>query len=99
MILSSLLLASSLAPAGDGALSPKVEFAPPVQMVGGGQPLGGRKMYPSPAAHDVDGDGKLDLVLGDLPGRITWPRRGVDGMEREQPFEKTDGTQLNFSNW
>jgi hypothetical protein len=94
-----LLLASVLAPAGDGAALPEVRFAAPVLMTGADRPLGGTKMYPSPAAHDVDRDGKLDLVLGDLPGRITWSRRGAEGLEREQPFEKTDGTQLNFSNW
>ncbi|MBL6720365.1 MAG: hypothetical protein ISQ08_03045 [Planctomycetes bacterium] len=99
MTLLPLLLASALAPAGDGASSLEARFAPPALMTGADKPLGGTKMYPSPAAHDVDRDGKLDLVLGDLPGRITWSRRGTEGMEREQPFEKTDGTQLNFSNW
>lgn len=77
-------------------------FAPPVRIQAGDAFAGERRMYPSPAFHDVDGDGLLDLVVGDLPGRVTWARRMPgEGLrfEAEQPMKTASGEPLDFGNW
>lgn len=56
-------------------------------------------MYPSPAVFDVDGDGVLDVVIGDLAGRVTWARRAGAGLEAEQALKSADGKNLKFHNW
>lgn len=47
-------------------------FEPPVRLTVKDMPLNGlaKKRYPSPAVFDVDGDGKAELVIGDLMGNI-----------------------------
>ena len=85
------------AAAQDGEL-----FAPPVRIQAGDAFPGYGRMYPSPAFHDVDGDGLLDLVVGDLPGRVTWARRAPGEGVRflaEQPMKSAEGERLDFGNW
>jgi len=78
------------------------EFAPPERIMAGEQFLGYRRMYASPAFHDLNGDGILDVVVGDLPGRATLAT-GSKGFPRtfseERPLLATDGEQMDFSNW
>ena len=93
-----LLALAALAPSGDVG-DDLILFKAPVQLMAGNAELGRRKMYPSPAAFDVDGDGTQDLVLGGLSGRVTWSRRTADGLSSEKPMERTDGKQLSFNNW
>ena len=93
-----LLALAALAPSGD-ADDGLILFKAPVQFMAGDAEMGHKKMYPSPAAFDVDGDGIQDLVLGGLSGRVTWSRRTADGLGPEKPMERTDGKQLSFNNW
>lgn len=75
-------------------------FAAPVRLQAGDKLLGAGRLYPSPMAHDVDGDGRLDLVIGDLAGRLTVALRRADGTyAAETPLLAADGKRLDFANW
>ena len=82
---------------GDGG----VRFAPPVPI----SPAAAAKiesiLYPTPVLHDVDGDGALEMVIGDLPGNL-WVCEKAEGgpMEWSEPkaLEGPDGP-LKFDNW
>lgn len=79
-----------------------VRFAPPVRIRAGDAFLGEGRYYPSPVLHDVDGDKLLDLVVGDLFGRVTVARRRAGkavAFEGEQPLLDRDGKPLRFHNW
>ena len=87
----SLGLAAQAAPA---------QFAAPVRIDAGGKVAGHERMYPSPAFHDVNRDGRADLVVGDLRGIVTVALRNKDGsFDAEQPLKDRRGEQLKFSNW
>jgi hypothetical protein len=53
------------------AMAQAPEFAAPVRIEAGAKLLGENRLYPSPMLHDVNGDGLLDVVVGDLRGKIT----------------------------
>ena len=68
----------------------------------GGAPLASRIIYPSPRLLDIDLDGTLELVVGDLPGRVHVAEK-ADG---DDPYDwsalsnfATDGRPLKFHNW
>lgn len=98
---------ASLGLAGSGQLAAQgdavAEFSTPVRIHAGEAFAGGRRMYPSPALHDVNGDGHADLVVGDLPGRITvalrTPGEGPIGFGPEKPMKDRRGEHLKFNNW
>lgn len=79
------------------------QFAAPVRLEAGGRGLGEKRPYPSPVFHDVDRDGLLDLVVGDLPGKITVARRqrgeGPARYAAETKLLAKDGKELDFANW
>lgn len=99
---------------GGAAVAQGASFAPPV-LVEAGAPtkagptvLGKGRLYPSPMLHDLNGDGLLDVVVGDLRGRITTALRlpaeaeGKSGPPRfaaEQKLLAKDGKELDFANW
>ena len=64
--------------------------------------LGKNRMYASPAFHDVNGDGHLDAIIGDLPGRVTIAL-GTGSIPMsfgaEKPMQAADGKALDFNNW
>ena len=81
---------------------PPARFQPPVRLMAGDGFLGAKRLYPSPALHDVNGDGRADVVIADLPGRPTVAYALAD--ERltfgpEEPLLATDGEKLDFNNW
>jgi hypothetical protein len=49
--------------------------------------------------HDVDGDGRRDIVVGDLMGSVTVALRTDDGFAAEKPLQDRDGKPLKFHNW
>lgn len=79
-------------------------FEAPVQLKAGDAPLGHKlgtadRLYPSPALHDLDGDGKIEMVIGDLRGSLTVSTRTKDGWGEEKTLNGADGKPLKFSNW
>ena len=78
-------------------------FADPVRLKAGDKFLGEGRLYPSPVFHDVDGDGRLDIVVGDLIGKITIARReagtGPAAYAAETKMEDVDGKEIDFHNW
>jgi len=83
---------------------PAQTFEAPVRLQSGESFLGSTlnkrdRLYPSPALHDIDGDGKADLVIGDLFGNLTVAKRTKDGWGTEEPLKATDGKPLKFNNW
>jgi hypothetical protein len=75
-------------------------FAAPVRLMAGDAYLGEYRMYPSPALHDWNGDGRLDVVIGDLPGRVTVALRAEDGsLGSDERVKGRDGELLDFGNW
>ncbi|MEM1450423.1 MAG: hypothetical protein AAF957_11115 [Planctomycetota bacterium] len=99
MIVTSLLVAS--AGLGVEAEAPKARFAPPVQLTAGGSEHTGI-LYPSPALHDVDGDGALELLIGEIFGTITISERDPEGPAtawREAQSMKVGGEPIKLNNW
>ena len=54
-------------------------FKAPVRLKAGDKWLGENRLYPSPAVHDLDGDGLPDIVVGDLRGIVTVATRSPVG--------------------
>jgi hypothetical protein len=75
-------------------------FKSPVRLMAGDALLGEDRLYPSPVFHDMNGDGLLDIVVGDLQGRLTLALQGkVDGARTfaaETEVEASDGKRLDF---
>jgi hypothetical protein len=65
--------------------------------------LGEDRLYPSPVFHDMNGDGLLDIVVGDLQGRLTVALQRKDEGPRtfaaETEVGAADGKRLDFHNW
>ncbi|MCA3008914.1 MAG: hypothetical protein INH34_11125 [Phycisphaerales bacterium] len=80
------------------------QFAPPVRLKAGETFLGEKRLYPSPVLHDLDGDGRVDVVVGDLPGVLTMAPRGNAAADApvygaETKVLAADGKPLDFDNW
>ncbi len=81
----------------------QVQFAAPKRIQAGDTFLGEGRLYPSPVLHDVDGDKRLDIVVGDLIGKVTVAHR-ASGMQAvtfgpEKKLNDRSGKQLRFHNW
>ena len=82
------------------AFAQGTQFADPVQVSAGDKLLGKGRMYPSPAMHDINGDGRLDVFIGDLRGHITYALRQADGtFSSEMKLKDALGKVLDFGNW
>lgn len=97
----SLLLALAGLPQ-DPSPGGRAALAEPVRLMDPSGPVGKGRLYPSPAFHDVDGDGVAELVLGDLLGALTMSARtsgAMPGWGEARPLKRADGEDLKFSNW
>ena len=78
----------------------QARFAAPVRLKAGDAFLGEGRYYPSPVFHDIDGDKRPDIVVGDLFGKVTFASRAADGaLAAEKALKGGDGKPLKFSNW
>src|SRR5262245_49623043 len=100
----ALNVALGLAPttqvaAQDGASG---TFAAPVRLRAGEAFLGENRLFPSPVFYDVDGDGQLDVVVGDLIGKMTVALRKPGkqlAFAAETKLMAADGKEIDFHNW
>ena len=78
-------------------------FAAPVRIQAGEGFLGQGRLYPSPVFQDMNGDGLLDLVVGDLRGLLTKahriPGEGPPRFEKDVALLDDQGGPLKFDNW
>ncbi|MEE9395310.1 MAG: hypothetical protein V3W41_22690 [Planctomycetota bacterium] len=74
-------------------------FAAPVELTAGGKAIS-NLMYPSPVLHDLDGDGKRELVLGEIFGTVRACTASADGLKwQKQVLLQAEGEKLKFNNW
>jgi len=95
-MIGSLFVAAFVASAGAAS---DVTFEAPVRLMAGEEPMGAKRLYPSPVMQDLDGDGKPEMVLGDLIGNLTVSRRDGETWSAPTPLEKADGEPIRFHNW
>ncbi len=95
--LTTLILAPHLS--GGSALD--AEFEAPAQLTHGGEAFA-KMIYPTPVLFDVDGDQTVDLVVGDLIGRIhVCAPVGEDDDTRWTKSQQlqANGKPLKLNNW
>ena len=85
---------SSAAPSGEVTLAEPVLVQASDKMLAEGRP------YPSPSMFDMNGDGRLDVVVGDLFGHITYAIQKEDGsFGAEQKLQDAKKAIIDFGNW
>jgi hypothetical protein len=95
------LLAASTVAAQTPLVAPT--FAPPVRLKAGDNFLGENRLFPSPVYHDLNGDGRADIVVGDLQGHLTVAHRAADAASAlfasEEKVLGADGEIVDLQNW
>ena len=78
-------------------------FADPVRVMAGDEPMGKGMLYPSPVFYDIDGDKRVELVVGDLMGYLRVAKRlpGSNPAVWSEltKLQSTEGKDIKFSNW
>ncbi|MDA7978729.1 MAG: hypothetical protein MPJ50_08160 [Pirellulales bacterium] len=78
------------------------QFEQPVEITAGTKTFA-YVSYPSPVLQDLNGDGKRELVIGDLWGRLQFAERAsVNGKaewEAVANMQTAEGKDIKFSNW
>lgn len=90
---------------------PKFEnelFDAPIRLMVGNDPLNvaARQKFPSPAMYDVDHDGQLELVVGDISGHINFYENENENDSEagpkwaaHEPLKSNDGEPIRVHNW
>ena len=86
-VLATLVLAATVAVAGD-------DFLDPVRLQADGKPIDTEIGHAAPFVADFDGDGVRDLLVGQFGGGILWIFRndGTDTKPKLAPGVKFEGT-------
>lgn len=95
-MISSVFLMAILAVSGSDTTP---AFEAPVRLMAGDAHMGAKRLFPSPVLFDVDGDGKAEMVIGDLIGKLTVSHREGDTWSAPEPLKGADGKPLKFHNW
>ncbi len=95
-MLSQFFMMAVLAAVGTDSAA---TFEAPVQLMAGDQTMGRKRLYPSPAMFDLDGDKKPEMIIGDLIGNLTVSRRAGKTWGEPEPLRSKDGEPLRFHNW
>jgi hypothetical protein len=82
-------------------------FEAPLRLMVGDTPLNtsAKQMYPSPAVYDVDSEGKVELVVGDIFGSLRVYENENDTGKGDPVWSKhvalktADGDPIKVSNW
>ena len=82
-------------------------FEAPFRLRVGDQPLNSvaKQMYPSPAMFDIDNDGDVELIVGDIFGRLNVyeNKNDSDGSDpiwsSHTPLKTAGGKVIKVSNW
>lgn len=82
-------------------------FEAPIRLMVSSQPLNtaAAQMYPSPAMFDVDNDGKVELIVGDIFGSINVYEntnntgKGDPIWSKFRPLKTANGEKIKVSNW
>ncbi len=83
----------------------RAEFGEPEMLYVGAVPLNlkAEQMYPSPAMFDIDGDGRDELVVGDIFGSLNiYENEAKTGDPKWSEFralKSVDGEAIKVSNW
>lgn len=100
---ATLLITSTLGLASQSAQ--KARFGAPELLRVGEAPLNAtaKQMYPSPAVFDVDRDGRDELVVGCISGRLSVyeneAQEGEPTWSEPRALKSVDGKDIKVSNW
>jgi hypothetical protein len=96
MTLTTILIAPLVAAlAGDAK---PASFEAPIQLETTGKSFS-TITYPSPVLQDLNGDGKAELVIGDLFGRLYQCSLQSDGTWSARKRMQAEGEPLELDNW
>ena len=102
-IACALSLLASLPSTVEGQNSSQSGLQSPTRIRAGRAFLGEGRKYSSPTAYDINGDGKVDIFIGDLEGSMTLAKGAKKGKNvqfgKEKPAKNSQGGQLTFNNW
>ena len=101
MLLTATLLAPLLlaTPTIDDEVEPR--FEAPVVITVGGEPINDL-LYPTPVLQDLDGDGRNEMVIGDLIGNFWVSERDAEGglgAWTTLGNLEANGAPLRLNNW
>ena len=99
--MSALLTALVITPLLSAGAAGDAVFDAPVQLTAAGDPIDSL-IYPTPVLQDMDGDGKRELVLGDLRGflyQCAPESPGSDVAWTKMENFQADGKPLKLHNW
>ncbi|MDP7033286.1 MAG: hypothetical protein QF752_02210 [Planctomycetota bacterium] len=101
-IVFALVLFTSFSWAQNSEQSAASRFGAPEELTANGKPIRGIS-YPSPTLHDIDGDSRRELLIGDLRGYIHVSQPNKDSSDlkwsERQKLNAADGKPLKLNNW
>jgi hypothetical protein len=98
-----VLIALSCGLSGHAVAGGEELFHAPVRLTSQGSELAKGTLYPSPRMHDLDGNGREELLIGDLFGNLKAAHADPAGSQTSwlppEPLRTVDGEIMKFDNW